>query len=119
MKAIDGKKYYGILEDIIELYYIGDNHAYEMTLFKCDWFDSINGVSIHDTYKLIDVNHTKRHPKYDPFVLASQVTQVCFTPCLMHDTKSKDWWVVMKMKLRLTIDALEELLFQVGKNDSH
>jgi len=61
---------------MIQLYYVRDNYPYFTTLFKCDWFDSIHGVSMHDAYKLVDVNHTKRYPKYDPFVLVSQVTQV-------------------------------------------
>jgi len=78
VKATDGKEYYGILEDVIEFCYVGDNRPYVTTLFKCDWFDSINGVSVHEPYKLVDVNHTKRYPKYDPFVLVSQVTQVCY-----------------------------------------
>ena len=80
VKATDGMEYYGILQDVIELCYVGDKRAYKTILFKCDWFDSINGVNVHETYKLVDVNHTKRHPKYDPYVLPSQVTQVCFTP---------------------------------------
>ena len=59
----------GILQDMIELYYVGDNRTYFTTLFKYDWFDSINGVSVHETYKLVNVNHKKRCRKYDPFVL--------------------------------------------------
>ena len=71
VKGTDGKEYYGILQDFIELYYVGDIHPYKTILFKCDWYDCINSVVVHDTYKLVDVNHTKRYPKYDPFVLAS------------------------------------------------
>lgn len=37
----DGKPvdFYGVLIDIIELYYMGWRHIY---LFKCDWFDVDN-----------------------------------------------------------------------------
>ena len=96
MKAIDGKENYDILQDVIELYYVKDHGTYFTTLFKCDWFDSINGVSMHDTHKLMDVNHTKRYPKYDLFVLISQVTPVCFMSYPMQDIGRKDWWIVLK-----------------------
>jgi len=85
------KEYYGILEDDFELYYVKDNRA-------------------HNANKVVDVNHTKRHQKYDPSVLASQMTQACSTPCLMQDTRKKDWWAIMTMKLRPTIDAPKEEL---------
>ena len=107
MKATDGKEYYGILQDVIELCYVGDNRPYVTIQFKCDWFDSIYGVSVHEPYKLVDVNHTNRYPKYDPFVLVSQVTQVCYLPYSTSEAGSKDWWAVLKMKSRPTIDAPE------------
>ena len=71
----------------------------------------------NDTYKLVDVNHTKRYPKYDPFVSTSQVTQVCFTPYPMKDNSKKDWWAVLRMKPRSIIDAPEEdAPFQIDEN---
>jgi len=119
VKGTDGREYYGVLLDVIELQYVGDVRSYKTILFKCDWYDCINGVVVHDTYKLVDVNHTKRYPKYDPFVLASQVTQVCFTPYPMKDNTKKDWWAVLKMKARPIIDAPEEdTPFQVDENDN-
>jgi len=119
VKTTDGMKYYGILQDVIELCYVGENRTYKTISVKCDWFDSINDVSVHETYKLIDVNHTKRHLNYDPYVLPSQVTQVCFTSYPMQGTGRKDWWAVLKRKPRATIDALEEeISFQVDENDS-
>ena len=74
---------------------------------------------MHDTYKLVDINHTKRHPKYGPFVLPSQVTQVCFTPHPIQGIGRKDWWPVIKMKPRATIDSPEEdIPLQVDENDN-
>jgi len=119
VKATDGKEYYGILEDVIELCYVGYMRPYVTTLFKCDWFDSIIGVSVHESYKLVDVNHTKRYPKYDPFVLVSQATQVCYLPYPSAEAGRKDWWAVLKMKSRPTIDAPEEAPpFQADENEN-
>jgi len=36
VKATDGKEYYGILQDVIGLYYVGDNLVYFTSLVKCD-----------------------------------------------------------------------------------
>jgi len=80
IKEVDGVEYSGILQEAIELTYLGTHPLYETILFKCDWFDSTNGVNIHQQYKLVDVNHMKKYPKYDPFVLAYQVAQLSFTP---------------------------------------
>ena len=108
VKATDKKEYYDIHRYVIKLYYVGDIHPCKIILFKCDWFDLISGVIIHDTYKLVDVNHKKRYPKYAPFVLASQVAQVCFTPYQMQGISKKDWWAVLKMKPSPIIDTPEE-----------
>jgi len=70
IKGIDGVEYYGILQEVIELTYLGIAHMYKTILFKCDWFDSINGLNGHEQYKLVDVNHTRKYTKYDSFVLA-------------------------------------------------
>ena len=119
VSATDGIEYYGILQVVIELCYVGDNRAYKTILFKCEWFDSINGISVHDTYKLVDINHTMRHPQYDPFVPSSQVTQVYFTPYPIQGIGKKDWWAEIQMKPRATIDSLEEdIPLQVDENDN-
>lgn len=33
----EGLDYYGILEDVIELVYVGNLQAYKTVLFKCNW----------------------------------------------------------------------------------
>jgi len=62
VKGTDGKEYYDILQDVIELYYARDIHSCKTILFNCDWYHCINGVVVHDTYKLIEVNQMKRYP---------------------------------------------------------
>ena len=69
----DGSEYSGILEDIIELVYTSAKKEYMITLFKCSWMDFVRGMNVHERYKLIEVNHTNKYPKYDPFVLSYQV----------------------------------------------
>ena len=66
----DGGEYFGIIDDIIELVYTGRNREYKTIVFKCSWFDCGRGMIRHEQYKLVDVNHTKKYPKYDPFVLS-------------------------------------------------
>lgn len=80
VKGVQGNKYYGILQEVIELVYVGARKHYTTVLFKCDWFDGGHGTRIHDKYNIVEVNHLKRYPKYDPFVLAYQVEQVYYAP---------------------------------------
>ncbi|XP_021762951.1 uncharacterized protein LOC110727678 [Chenopodium quinoa] len=66
----DGGEYFGILNDIFELVYTGPEKEYKTILFSCSWMDCGKGMNIHEQYKLVEVNHTKKYPKYDPFVLS-------------------------------------------------
>ncbi|XP_057246684.1 uncharacterized protein LOC130589441 [Beta vulgaris subsp. vulgaris] len=80
VQAADRADYFGILEEVIELVYHGNLAVYKTILFKCNWMDSDKGMNIHEQYKLVEVNHTKKYPKYDPFVLSYQVSQVYYAP---------------------------------------
>ncbi|GKA41259.1 Myc-type, basic helix-loop-helix domain-containing protein [Tanacetum coccineum] len=42
---LDGEMYYGQLEEILELTYIGNR---KVVLFRCKWFDTINPKSMQD-----------------------------------------------------------------------
>ena len=99
-----GSTYYGILTDIIELNY-SDNIKH--VLFKCKWvhdehrrgyktdefgFPMVNFTHcIHGRDKMID----------EPYVLASQATQVFY----VEDKRQKDWYVVVKTKTKDVFDA--------------
>ena len=99
-----GNTYYGILSDIIELNY-SDNIKH--VLFKCKWvhdqhrrgyrtdefgFPMVNFTHfIHGGDKMID----------EPYVLASQATQVFY----VEDKRHKDWYAVVKTKARDVFDA--------------
>ena len=72
--------FYGRLVEILQLEY-PTLPIKRTILFKCEWFDSIPnlGTRIHHQYNLLDVHHKKSYRKYDPFILAVQVEQVCYT----------------------------------------
>ena len=48
------------------------------TVLKCEWLDLTPnvGMKVHKQYNLVDVNHTKRLNKSEPFVLTVQAAQV-------------------------------------------
>ncbi|XP_021752460.1 uncharacterized protein LOC110717966 [Chenopodium quinoa] len=73
--------------------------------------DGGEGMNIHELYKLVEVNHTKKYPKYDPFVLSYQVTQVYYAsyPSLKRDRVQ--WWAVFKTQARSVVDAPVDLEF--------
>ncbi|XP_021757024.1 uncharacterized protein LOC110722094 [Chenopodium quinoa] len=100
----DGGDYFGFLEDIIELEFTGALRTYKTVLFKCNWMDSTRGMNI-DQYKLVEVNHTKKYPKYDPFVLSYQENQVYYAPYPSLKRDKAQWWDVFKTKARSVVDA--------------
>ena len=59
---------------------------------------------MHPTYNLIEIKHTSRYHKYDPFILAKQALQVYYSsfPSLKRD--KADWSTVFKTKPRFTFD---------------
>jgi hypothetical protein len=65
--------YYGLIQEILQVQYPGmpENNT---ILFKCEWFDlrSRDSMRVHLRYRLVEINHRKRCPKYEPFVLAHQ-----------------------------------------------
>ncbi|XP_039130942.1 uncharacterized protein LOC120267365 [Dioscorea cayenensis subsp. rotundata] len=87
--------YYGIILDIIELRYTGGN---KVTLFRCDWYDtSREGIGYRkDRYGIVSVNTTQKLHTNEPFVLASQVTQVYYIKGLKDPT----WATVSEIKPR-------------------
>ncbi|XP_021748715.1 uncharacterized protein LOC110714491 [Chenopodium quinoa] len=101
----DGGEYFGMLQDIIEVVYTGAIREYKTILFKCSWMDCGKGMNIHEQYKLVEVNHTKKFPKYDPFVLSYQVGQVYYAPYPSLKRDRFQWWAVFKTQERSVVDA--------------
>ncbi|OIT36080.1 hypothetical protein A4A49_58901, partial [Nicotiana attenuata] len=89
------KEYYGVLEDIYELSYVGNRKVY---LFKCHWWDVARlgrGYKI-DKYGFTNVNTRCALNTNKPFVLASQLEQVFY----LDDMVDNDWLVVVKTNPR-------------------
>ncbi|KAL3838469.1 hypothetical protein ACJIZ3_023060 [Penstemon smallii] len=93
------RDYYGVLIDIIQLDYLGNNHV---VLFKCDWYE---GRSIQkDKYNSTSINMSKPWKTKEPYVLASQAQQVFY----VNDIKlGNDWKVVIKAEARSSWNVLE------------
>ncbi|WMV18530.1 hypothetical protein MTR67_011915 [Solanum verrucosum] len=93
--ADSNKEYYGVLEDIYELRYVGNQKVY---LFKCHWWDVARigrGYKI-DQYGFTSVNTHCALNTNKPFVLASQCEQFFY----LNDMINKDWLVVVKTNPR-------------------
>ncbi|XP_060186166.1 uncharacterized protein LOC132615574 [Lycium barbarum] len=89
------KEYYGVLEDIYELSYVGNKKVY---LFKCHWWDVARlgrGYKI-EKYGFTSVNTHCALNTNEPFVLAYQSEQVFY----LNDMVNKDWLVVVKTNPR-------------------
>lgn len=105
--------YYGQLVEVVELSYFGMLDK-KVVLFKCEWFDpSPSGTSVHPQFKLVSVNHRRRYNKYEPFVLATQASQVFYCEYPSKKSSKKDWWEACKIKARPIVEvALKSTLSQ-------
>ncbi|XP_073108719.1 uncharacterized protein [Elaeis guineensis] len=94
------KEYYGVLEDIFELLYVGNK---KVVLFKCHWWDVGRlgrGYRI-DNYGYISINIHGSLNTNEPFVLASQAQQVFY----VEDLVDSNWLVVVKTYPRDAYDV--------------
>ncbi|XP_016479237.2 uncharacterized protein LOC107800549 [Nicotiana tabacum] len=97
----DSKEYYGVLEDIYELLYLGNRKVY---LFRCHWWDVAHLGKGYDKYGFTSVNTRCALNTNEPFVLASQSEQVFY----VNDMVDKDWLVVLKTSPRNLFNMPEE-----------
>nr|GEV40721.1 hypothetical protein [Tanacetum cinerariifolium] len=98
--------FYGLLEEVIEVAYRGVRSCV-VILFKCKWFDATRGVRFDNKHNIIEIKYKSRLINDEPFVLASQVEQVYYTPYPSMTKYLKDWRVVVKTKSRIMYE-LEE-----------
>ncbi|KAJ8619875.1 hypothetical protein MRB53_028404 [Persea americana] len=97
--------YYGILNDVMELQYIGGN---QIVLFKCDWWDVMNrgGKGIkQDEYGFTCVNFTRTLNTNEPFILSNQAQEDFY----VQDTIDSNWHVTIKIQTRDLYDMESEV----------
>ncbi|KAF7823787.1 uncharacterized protein G2W53_021931 [Senna tora] len=97
------KEYYGVLDHIYELPYMGNRKVY---LFKCAWWDvSLLGRGYKiDKYDFISVNTHCSLKTNEPFALASQAEQVFY----VNDIVDADWLIVVKTSPRDLFNMQDE-----------
>jgi len=85
--------YFGVLTDIIELSYSGENNV---ILFKCDWWDvySKGRGYKEDKYGFILINSNRKLITNELYTLVNQAQQAYY----VKDTKDLNWLVVVKRK---------------------
>lgn len=82
-KIID---FFGILKDVVELRYRGNNHV---VLFMCEWFDST--YIVRDQF-FTSIDTKRKWYKDDPYILACQSKQVFY----VQDTRLRGTWRVVQ-----------------------
>ncbi|CAN1782497.1 hypothetical protein LINPERHAP1_LOCUS15867 [Linum perenne] len=108
--AID---YYGVLREVIELQFLGGRRV---VLFQCDWCDvcdNVKGLKV-DEYGLVCVNLKRMLKTNEPFVLASQASQVFFVDDRIH----LNWHVVVRVQPRDTYSLFEEA-YESNNDEPH
>ncbi|GLT24991.1 hypothetical protein SLA2020_001500 [Shorea laevis] len=116
-----GFDYYGMLEEVIELEYLGSKHKQRVVLFKCDWYDITpgRGVVVDQNHHLVDINPKFKLRTYEPFILASQAQQVYYTQYPSMNSRRKGWWAVIKTKARRYIEMPLELLIEQDGDEAY
>lgn len=103
-------EYYGVLNDIVELHYLGSNRV---VLFKCDWWDvySRDGIK-KDEWGYTSVNVLRKLGTNEPFILSTQAKQAFYVQDNLNNnwrdpTKQNkgDWRVVLKCSPRDLYDV--------------
>nr|GMC91662.1 transcription termination factor 4, mitochondrial-like [Ipomoea batatas] len=99
-------KCFGTLQEVVEVEYPNDPIK-KVVLFKCEWFDpTLNvGSRLNSEYGIAEVHCKKRSKKYDPFIIAQSASQVCYIPYPQGIKEKMNWWVVLNVQPRGTIDS--------------
>lgn len=98
--------FYGILTDIIELYY---TKKFKFVVFTGKWVNNNKRLIEKDDYgfTLVNFNHllyTKQHLSNEPFIFASQAQQVFYVDHPMEN----EWQIVVKFKPKSFYDLGED-----------
>ena len=80
--------YYRVLQDVIVL----DYNTFQVSIFKCDWANIVNGVKKEDGFTLVNLHEGHNQFENDPFILASQAKQVFYS----RENETSNWYVVLQ-----------------------
>jgi hypothetical protein len=86
----DGTRFYGRLEEILELKFIKD---YTVVLFRCKWFDTSRKSAIIEKNNIISIDVTRTYWDDEPYILATQAQQVFY---LEDPSKNNNNWRVVE-----------------------
>lgn len=103
-----GVEYYGRLEKIYELQFLRGAKDLKLVVFKCRWFNPVDGLKHTPSIGLVEVKTSSVYPGADVFIVATQATQVYYLPYPCKKPKLLGWEVVYKVsphgKLPIPID---------------
>ncbi|XP_073275513.1 uncharacterized protein [Primulina huaijiensis] len=94
-------EYYGQVQEVIEVEYSG-LPLKQAILFKFSWFD-INprsGTRVHSKYKIVNVNCNRRLGSWEPFVFATQASQVVYLRYPTTRRAVSEWMYVSSLRQR-------------------
>ncbi|GKC92947.1 G-patch and R3H domain-containing protein [Tanacetum coccineum] len=81
------------------------NSGYQVTLFKCHWFDNERGIKVDGKRGLVDINIKSKLGGNDPFMLAEQAQQVYYTTYPVRKISRIEWLGVCKTIARSTYNS--------------
>jgi hypothetical protein len=94
------ESYYGVIQEIWELSY----SSFTIPLFRCKWVNNRTGVKVDEHgFTLVDL--TTDGYKSEPFILATQATQVFY----VNDPSKPKYHIVLQGKRRiLGVDDVQD-----------
>ena len=93
----DSVEYYGRLQNVYEVKFDKGPHHLTLVVFKCHWFDPIDGLKTTPSIGLVEVRPSTSYHGSDVFVVAHQATQVYYLPYPCQIEELQGWEVVFKV----------------------
>ncbi|KAG7568012.1 hypothetical protein ISN45_Aa04g008500 [Arabidopsis thaliana x Arabidopsis arenosa] len=87
-QVADMLTYYGVIKEVLLM----DYHMFKVTLFRCNWANTGNGVKEEDGFTLVNLHMNQTAYLKDPFILPSQAKQVFYS----REDDNSNWYVVMR-----------------------
>jgi hypothetical protein len=114
-QGTDGVGYYGRIEEIYELSYVGSKPL-TLVIFKCHWFDPRQTRQTPHV-GLVEIRHDFVYKGKDVYVVAQQAVQVYHTPYACQDKEHLKGWSIVHQVLphgKLPVPNNEEYNFNTN-----